>query len=152
MKTEEIEYIECACGKCGLTRPKYNKWGQIHRFIRGHDKIGKKPSEETRKKISESQKGEKNHNYRMKSENHGNWKGDNISYKGLHHWVNKHLPKPDLCQLCKEKPPKELACITGIYNREFKNWARLCYKCHRNWDNVVVKSWITRKNKWRLKK
>lgn len=64
--------IECACG-CGHLRPKYNKSGEQRKFIHGHQNRGRKLSEETRgkmrkrtfseehrRKISESKKGEKN--------------------------------------------------------------------------------------------
>jgi len=61
------------------------------------------------------------------------WKGDNVSYKGLHKWVHSNLVKPDLCQECKQAPPYDVA-NTGIYNRDFINWKWLCRKCHFHSD------------------
>ena len=58
------------------------------------------------------------------------WKGDKVTYVALHLWVKTRLPKPEKCQDCNIKPPLDLANITGIYNRELKNWKYLCRRCH----------------------
>lgn len=123
---------------------------KISEALKGH-----KVSEETRRKIGLAQLGELNHAFgkpmskeqKMKIskvtrgkinlyENNGMWKGDNIGYSGLHKWVKRHFPKPDKCHLCLKVPPKELANITGILNRDFKNWAWFCTKCHKSFDNI----------------
>jgi NUMOD3 motif-containing protein len=91
---------------------------------------GKKLSEETKRKIGLANKGEKS----------GKWKGDDVRYGALHRWIRTHLPKPKdgLCILCHQNPFKEVACITGIYNREFnRNWAWFCPSCHHKWDNLA---------------
>jgi len=62
------------------------------------------------------------------------WRGDKVGYRHLHRWVNTHLPKPELCQICNIKPSYDLANKTGIYNRDFKNWYYLCRKCHMLMD------------------
>lgn len=67
-------------------------------------------------------------------ESHHMWKGEAVGNKGLHHWVRQHLEPPAICELCKDKPPKELANKTGIYNRDFENWFYLCIPCHRRYD------------------
>lgn len=125
-----VEFIYCACG-CGLTRPKFDNQGREHRFIKGHK------SENHKKNIGNAQLGEKNHG----------WKGNNITYKSLHKWIRRNFPKPDLCQLCKQIPPREIACITGIYDRELKNWAWFCIPCHRKWDNIIPRVIINRQKK-----
>jgi hypothetical protein len=89
----------------------------------------------------------------MSNENHPNWKGDNpITKVGLHKWVRRHLPKPDLCQVCNEIPAFDLANITEIYNRDFSNWIYMCRRCHMESDgrlNNLIKSaeqrWLKRK-------
>jgi len=78
-----------------------------------------KHTPETIEKIRLSKLGDKN----------PMWKGDKVGYASLHEWVNIHLPRPDLCQMCKQKPPYDLA-NTGVYNRHFSNWEYLCRKCH----------------------
>lgn len=86
-------------------------------------------SEETKEKLREASKGNKNalgyrHTEETKAkigkhsrnkparywlgkkrpeqaeENNPNWKGDMVGYHGLHFWVRKHLGKPDACEHC----------------------------------------------------
>lgn len=67
-------------------------------------------------------------------ENNPLWKGDNVGYKGLHIWIKNNLPKPELCKICNIVKPYDLANITGIYNRDLKNWLWLCRSCHMKID------------------
>jgi len=68
------------------------------------------------------------------------WKGDDVSYSGLHLWINDHMPRPKFCEICNIKRPEEAANITGIYNRDFANWKFLCRRCHMGtearWGNA----------------
>lgn len=94
--------------------------------------------EETRKKLSENNcrywLGKKSPH--STGEKHWNWKGDDVGYNGLHAWVRKNLPKPELCECCNEKPPLDLA-NKGVYSRDFKNWEYLCRSCHMNKDGRI---------------
>jgi hypothetical protein len=124
-----------------------------------HPLYGKHHSAETRNKIGYAQKGKNNHNFGKPrseetkrkigdaqiGEKHRLWKGDDVGYFALHEWIRMHLPKRDLCELCKLVPPKEVACITNVYNRKFKNWARFCIKCHRQWDNIYERAKIRKR-------
>ena len=76
----------------------------------------------------------------MSGENNHKWVGDNVGNIALHRWVRSRFPKSEYCQLCNKVPPMQLACITSIYNRELRNWAWFCIKCHHKWDNIGVKS------------
>ncbi len=60
----------------------------------------------------------------------GQWKGDEVSNGKLHAWLRRNLPKPIYCEHCKTAKPYEVTCKTGIYNRDFSNWAWLCRRCH----------------------
>lgn len=86
-------------------------------------KIGYKRSIEQNRKISGS------NNYQ--------WKGDDVGYIALHIYIHKYLPKPEFCQICNKLPPLDVACITGIYNRDFKNWQWLCRSCHMKYDGTI---------------
>ena len=44
----------------------------------------------------------------MVGEKQHNWKGDNVGKQSLHQWVRRHLPEPELCELCFKKPPKDI--------------------------------------------
>jgi NifB/MoaA-like Fe-S oxidoreductase len=62
----------------------------------------------------------------------GVWKGDDVSYDGLHKWLrmNKPLPDPPICEECKMEKKLEISNITGIYNRDFSNYKWLCRSCY----------------------
>lgn len=53
---KENELIKCNCGKCGLLRPKYDKYGVEREYINGHQNKGIIRSKETRKKANETKK------------------------------------------------------------------------------------------------
>lgn len=66
---------------------------------------------------------------RQMGENNGSWKGDKVKYAGLHMWVRARLPKPDVCDICRKDPPRDLA-NKGVYDRDLQNWEWLCRRCH----------------------
>lgn len=110
-------------------------------------KKGSKHSEETKQKMSESKIGEKNPQFGKINEMGAHWKGDDAGYCAIHQWIWKHFPKPEdgLCMLCHQTPLREAANITSVLNREFKNWAWFCFKCHRHWDNNAGRAWVKRR-------
>lgn len=75
-------------------------------------------------------------------EKHSNWKGDNVSYKGLHLWVRKALGKPSKCEHCgknglinsKNTFTIDWANKDHKYRRVKEGWIRLCKKCHHAYD------------------
>ena len=84
---------------------------------------GKHLSEEAKRKIS----GSKN----------PNWMGDKVGYSALHKWVERHKPKPELCEECRKKPPIDLANISGKYKRDVNDFRWLCRKCHLESDGRI---------------
>lgn len=78
----------------------------------------------------------------MKGKNLGNkhylWAGNNVSYSGLHKWVQKELGKPHFCEFCGNRNLKHTqyhwANISGNYKRILSDWRRLCVKCHSIFD------------------
>lgn len=82
--------------------------------------------------------------HRSGSQNH-KWKGDNVSYSGIHHWVRKHLGRPDTCSQCKRTATGKLmhwANVSHDYKRVVTDWIRLCAKCHFKYDQ----KWHPRSN------
>jgi len=64
------------------------------------------------------------------SENNGMWKGDNALRAAIHLWVISRKPKPNFCECCKVKKPKDLANISQKYYRDVNDYEWLCRKCH----------------------
>lgn len=91
-------------------------------------KFGHKPSLETRKKLSFAHRGAKNHE----------WKGDNVSYRGLHAWVVKNYGQPTTCEHCQTGNlfgrKINWANKSREYKRDREDWLRLCSKCHGIFD------------------
>jgi hypothetical protein len=85
-------------------------------------------SKETRRKISEAQKGDKGNN----------WKGDNITYNSLHWWIRRNYGSANKCEnhKCEAKSNIfEWALLKGKnYERKRGNFWQLCRKCHFNYD------------------
>ena len=77
-------------------------------------------------------------------EKNGNWKGDNVKYRGLHMWVRKVLGIPQICEFCDKKrtTPKSIqwANKSGKYLRDEKDWISLCVPCHRRYDFNKLKT------------
>ena len=65
---------------------------------------------------------------------HPAWKFDDISYTNLHAWVRRNLLMPRVCEICQIYPPRDLANITGVYDRHFLNWKYMCKACHFKYD------------------
>jgi hypothetical protein len=88
-----------------------------------HPMLGKKLSEEHKDKY-------------LKNDKNPMWKGEKVSYGCLHRWLRRNYPPPDKCPNCGWKKPRlEVACLTGKYSRNPKDYTYLCVKCHRNMDN-----------------
>lgn len=76
------------------------------------------------------------------------WKGDKVKYRGLHAWLNRNLSKPvdGLCEICRQKPIRQIANVTGVYNRDFDNWRYMCVSCNKHFQtnkpDKVKDDWI----------
>ena len=88
---------------------------------------------ETRKKISESNKGTS----RLKSDSHPSWKGDEVGYAALHSWVTRNMGKPQECVYCGKTRIEgviDWASISHKAKRDLNDFISLCRSCHRNYD------------------
>ena len=99
--------------------------------------LGKKHSEETKKKMSEMRKGKKFTDEHKKKIGLGNWKGEGVGYHGLHLWVSEQLGRPNKCEHCgRVAYGKQIhwANKNHQYKRNLSDWLRLCAKCHTKYD------------------
>lgn len=103
--------------------------------------LGRKASDETRKKMSLARKGKpftEEHKKKLseskKGIKHPLWKGDSVGYKSLHQWVSRELGIADVCFLCKSVSNVEWASKSHKYKRDLGDWIKLCKKCHWKYD------------------
>jgi hypothetical protein len=88
-----------------------------------------KRSEETKKKMSLAQLGEKHHR----------WKGDEVGYDALHSWVYRMKGKPRKCRVCRTTKGRiQWANFDHKYKRNIDDWIALCPKCHYKWDELIL--------------
>lgn len=82
-----------------------------------------------------------------------NWKGNKVSYGGIHDYIRNKYGSPQICEHCKAKNlgsrKHHWANISGEYKRDRNDWLRLCAKCHFNFDGRI--SNIIRYNQSRTK-
>ena len=72
---------------------------------------------------------------KMFGSNNPSWRGDKVSYSGLHHWMKKELGKPNKCIFCFRKTKRyEWANINKKYTRNPSDWISLCVSCHKFFD------------------
>ena len=80
----------------------------------------------------------------MAGQNHFAWKGDEVSYRTLHKWVERNLGKIDRCEECGNESLKHRqyhwSNVSGNYKRIISDWRRLCVKCHKTFDAKRAKS------------
>lgn len=96
----------------------------------------KPPSQKGLKRISVWNKGKKA--IQFQGANHGQWKGENVSYEAAHQWVRRWKGKPTHCEQCgapKTTPWSiQWANKDHKYRRVLDDYIALCMKCHREWD------------------
>lgn len=127
------------------------------KFQKGHTlNRGRKMPPRTdahRRKISEAKKGIprpdmvdrcKALSEKQRKEKSPHWKGDGVSYNGLHKWVVNNFGRPGTCEHCGKDGLSgrsiNWANVSGNYTRERDDWIRLCKSCHTKFDNLKKKS------------
>ena len=70
----------------------------------------------------------------------GMWKGDQVSYRSLHEWINHKLKKPAVCGDCGLPKRLEAANISGEYKRDLSDWEYICRRCHMLKDGRMEKN------------
>lgn len=75
---------------------------------------------------------------------HFAWKGENVSYRNLHRWVERFRGKASLCENCgmTELPEGrkryfQWANISRSYKRDLNDWMQLCCLCHKRYDGKL---------------
>lgn len=68
---------------------------------------------------------------------HAGWKGDEVSYGGLHQWLRRNFPKTGACVDCGREGRTEWASLDGSYRRVREAWVELCRSCHCKRDGLI---------------
>lgn len=66
------------------------------------------------------------------------WKGDAVTNKCLHRWVEEQIGRPDSCTKCGKKGKVDLANKSELYLRDLDDWEWLCRKCHMDSDGRLA--------------
>lgn len=71
------------------------------------------------------------------------WKGDNVGYRGLHLWVQKHLGKANHCEkdISHKSTRYHWGNISKDYKRDLSDWMQLCPSCNLLDRKVKVNSY-----------
>lgn len=63
------------------------------------------------------------------------WKGEKVSYRGLHQWIRRKKGKPTKCCFCGKEDVRprfiQWANIDGKYRRNLDDYISLCGTCHK---------------------
>ncbi len=72
-----------------------------------------------------------------------NWKGDSVSYGGLHKWLLRRKIKTNICEHCGDSKKTQWANKDGQYKRELSDYIELCSSCHKYYDNQIRRALTT---------
>lgn len=73
-----------------------------------------------------------------KGKDNPNWKGEKVSYSGIHAWVRRWKGQPKVCENCGKGGlvGKKIhwANIDHKYKRVLDDYIRMCTSCHQLYD------------------
>ena len=105
------------------------------RYLQKNSEEYKKQRSETQKKVWQDKEFKNN----FTGKNNPRWKGDEVSYGGLHRYIRKHKPIVSNCEDCNKSNVKlELANISKQYKRDVDDFKWLCPKCHAKFDKRSI--------------
>lgn len=103
-------------------------------------------TDEVRKKISKTKTGvsiwggKREGMEWMDGDKNHNWKGDDVSYRDIHKWVERKKEKAKSCVMCQSNDKKmyHWANIDHKYKRNVDDYISLCPDCHYKYDNKTL--------------
>lgn len=129
--------VDKTCENCSKQYEVYPYRKNTARFCSSHCSISKQREEhpefvENSRKRGIESRGSKNHN----------WKGDKVSYAGIHMWLAINYIKTGACEECLVIRRTTWANISDEYKRDRDDWRELCYSCHKKYDMGKIKKSI----------
>lgn len=77
----------------------------------------------------------------LSNDGHPKWKGEKVSYRGLHQWVRRKKGHPNQCSKCGKQSNKprviQWANIDGKYRRALEDFVGMCCSCHKKHDRWI---------------
>jgi len=71
----------------------------------------------------------------QEGENNWNWRGDNVSIRGIHKWLRHNYPHPNKCEECgKITDNLDLMNLDHKYRRNIEDYIYACRSCHLKYD------------------
>jgi len=74
----------------------------------------------------------------VKNEKNPAWKGENVSYSGIHRWLRNNFKKFGVCEFCGKIGDTDWSVIGKFYTRNRNDYFELCRKCHCVFDGGKV--------------
>lgn len=59
---------------------------------------------------------------------------NDVSYAGIHMWVQKYRPRAGTCQECGAERTTHHANLSGEYRRDLDDYREMCVPCHKSYD------------------
>lgn len=83
---------------------------------------------------------------------------DNLTYSGIHSWIDREFKKSDECEHCQKNPGLakdgrnliHWANKTGNYLKNRDDWICLCQSCHSKYDKPWLNKEIIRNEKGQI--
>lgn len=76
----------------------------------------------------------------VRGDRRSDWRGDDVSYAGLHAWIRRLRGRPQKCEFCgKVEGNLEWANKSHEYKRVPEDWMSLCVSCHRRYDATTCR-------------
>lgn len=132
----ETKKIILKCNNCNSLYLRYKEKNRPQKFCSQKCYLNSKENSETQRRRTLGKKAQKNLA----------WKGEKVSYKGLHRWIEIQLgqSKNYLCQFCKGKNKSKKmnwANLDHKYTRDLSKWVPLCKICHSRYDQKTFNSY-----------
>lgn len=82
----------------------------------------------------------------MRGDKHPNWVESSTNYSTIHGWLRSSVLKKNVCRSCGKVGRTEWALLKGkTYEKKKSNFKELCASCHRQYDKIGERGWITRR-------
>jgi len=128
--------LKLRCKNCKTIYLRYRANNRPQRFCSRNCYLGSSENSETQRRRTIGMKAEKNLA----------WKGDDVTYKGLHRWIEIQLgqAKNYICYHCDGRSGSKKMNWSNTdhkYTRDLSKWLPVCKICHSIYDQKHFKTY-----------